>query len=73
MELTFACGTVGHVGTRGDERPICPHCGTEQVRAVKVRAPRFVGVATGPLCETKPLEAIPQALATTPLILKTQE
>ena len=72
IQLTFACGH--QATTNGSTVPVCPTCGNTQVQAVKARAPRFVGVATGPYCETKPLDAIPVNLATKgPLILKAEE
>lgn len=71
IALTFACGHQGT--TDGKTTPVCPTCGNAQVQTVKARAPRFVGVATGPYCETKALEAIPVSLARTPLPLKAQE
>ena len=72
--VTFGCGHRANVGLNADSQPTCPECGNRQVARVKARAPRFVGVATGPYCETKALDAIPVNLAPKgPLVIKESE
>ena len=63
VTVTFACGHRAQVGTNVDTQPCCPECGERTVQRVKARAPRFVGVATGPYAETKALDAIAVNLA----------
>ena len=72
--ITFACGHHSSIPTNADSAPTCPECGDMQIRRVKARAPRFVGVATGPYCETTALTAIPVNLAPKgPLTIKEPE
>lgn len=63
VTVRFACGHESRVAANQDAAPVCPECGQTQVRRVHARAPRFVGVASGPYCEWKALEAIPVNLA----------
>ncbi len=72
IDVSFACGHRAKVS--GDTQPCCPECGHTQIRSVKARAPRFVGVATGPYCTYKALDAIPVSVAPKgPLTLKEQD
>ena len=75
MRVTFNCGHPAVlVPETVDQQPTCPMCGDRLVRAVQARAPRFVGLASGPYCETRPLDAIPVNLAPKgPLVLKEEE
>lgn len=50
MKLTYACGHTAEVGDNPTSAPICG-CGEMRIQAVKARAPRFRGVATGPCSE----------------------
>ena len=63
MRVTFDCGHHAHVPDTIAHRPTCPVCGEGRVRRVMARAPRFVGVATGPYCETTRLAPMPVDLA----------
>ena len=50
MTLTFACGHKADVSPEVTEPPVCPVCREARVSRVEAPAPRFRGVATGPLC-----------------------
>ena len=63
IEVAFACGHVATVSPNLDAAPVCAQCGDMTVRRVKARAPRFVGVATGPYAEHQALDAIAVNLA----------
>jgi hypothetical protein len=63
VSVRFACGHEGSLSERDEAIPVCTVCGESQVTRTTARAPRFVGVATGPFCETRALEAIPVNLA----------
>lgn len=63
ITVRFACGHESQVAAHQDAAPVCPECGQAQVRRVRARAPRFVGVATGPYCEHEALEAVAVNLA----------
>jgi predicted RNA-binding Zn-ribbon protein involved in translation (DUF1610 family) len=57
--IRFSCGHESRVAANVDAAPACPECGNGEIRRVKAHAPRFVGVATGPYCLVKALDAIP--------------
>ena len=72
IQVRFACGHSRAVGLNQSD-PVCQECGDRTVRRVQARAPRFVGVATGPYCETQALGAVEVNLAPKgPLTLKEQ-
>ena len=47
MKVRFACGHDIELGDNPSGSPVCG-CGEKQIARVQARAPRFVGVATGP-------------------------
>jgi len=63
MRIDFACGHHATIGDNPSLAPIC-WCGESRIQSVQARAPRFVGSATGPYCETKALEPAVVSLAT---------
>lgn len=55
MRITFACGHHAEIGDNPSAAPICGACGESRIQAVKARAPRFTGVASGPYAEYRNL------------------
>lgn len=69
ISIRFACGhTLDADPDKG--KPSCPTCGESRIASVKAPPPRFVGTATGPLVETKPMEPGTVNLAADALKLK---
>lgn len=59
MTVLFRCGHAQVVDADKTASPRCATCGEFRIaRALRVRAPRITGVATGPLVETQALPAI---------------
>lgn len=57
IAVTFECGIRSEYSDQMQISPRCSHCGTTKIASVRTsRPPRFTGVASGPLCEYKPLE-----------------
>ena len=56
MTIHFACGHALTIGDNQQTAPLCVICGESRIQSVQARAPRFVGVASGPLCEFKHLD-----------------
>lgn len=54
MTLRFACGHTLELSEAHQGTPQCG-CGETRIARVQARAPRFVGVATGPYAEFKNL------------------
>ncbi len=55
IRVSFVCGHSKDIGVNADTA-VCA-CGETRVARSQARAPRFVGVATGPYAEYRPLEA----------------
>ena len=71
IQVRFTCGHQASIAVNLDAAPVCPTCGETTVARVKARPPRFTGVASGPYCEHRALDAVPVNLAPKgPLTLK---
>lgn len=61
IRVSFVCGHSTEIGVNADAA-VC-HCGETRIARSQARAPRFVGVATGPYAEYKALDAVPVNVA----------
>ena len=64
MRILFRCGHDPQPLSEKAASPACLRCGETRVaRVLGVPAPRIVGHGSGPLVQSKALEAIPVSLA----------
>lgn len=61
IRVTFVCGHSKDLGVNASAA-VCA-CGETRIVRSQARAPRFVGVATGPYAEYKAMDAVPVNLA----------
>jgi hypothetical protein len=65
MRLLFRCGHVQAVNPDKGGTPHCIQCGESKIaRSLDAPLPRIVGHGSGPLVESKALDATPVSLAT---------
>lgn len=71
MRVRFRCHHAQGARPDSGQKPRCVQCGETRIaRVLQAPLPRLVGHGSGPLLESKALDAIPVALASKALKLK---